>query len=147
MTPDYDYRVQTSNNCNNFVVFPILCWYYVKNIIKKLEMHLLLVMILFKMNLGMPKLLCPKLVKRCRKQPVSTPDVWNFAKKFMSSSCVSLLGVDFFIVFLQIWYFDLLSSVYYSNIVWICIFCLSSTMENVLQSYSPCNSYLMLDEV
>ena len=35
MTPDYDYGVQTSNNCNNVVAFSILCWYYVKNIIKK----------------------------------------------------------------------------------------------------------------
>ena len=34
-------------------------------------------------------LLCPKLVKRCRKQ-------------FISSSCGSLLGVDFFIIFLLI---------------------------------------------
>ena len=48
MTQDYDYGNQTSNNCNNFVVFSLLCSYYVNSIIKKLEFHLLVVIILFK---------------------------------------------------------------------------------------------------
>ena len=46
MTQDYDYGVQTRNNCNNFVVFSLLCSYYVNDIIKKLEFHLLIVIIL-----------------------------------------------------------------------------------------------------
>ena len=60
MTPDYDYAVQTSNNCNNFVVFPLLCSYYV-NDIKKLELHLLVVIILFKMEFGHVQIGVPKI--------------------------------------------------------------------------------------
>ena len=51
--------------------------------------------------------------------------VRNFAKKFSSSSCASLLGVEFFIkLFVDLrmslgllGYFDLLSSLYKSNVV------------------------------
>ena len=52
MTQDYDYEVQTSNNCNNFVVFSLLCSYYVNDIDKKLEFHLRVVIILFKTEFG-----------------------------------------------------------------------------------------------
>ena len=48
--------------------------------------------------------------------------VRKFAKKFSSSSCGSLLGVEFFIIFfadlrMSLEYFDLLSSVCNSNII------------------------------
>ena len=47
--------------------------------------------------------------------------VKNFAKKFSSSSCESLLGVGFFIMFfaylrMSLEYFEILSSVCHSNI-------------------------------
>ena len=69
MTPDYDYGVQTSNNCDNFVVFSLLCSYYVSDI-KKLELHLLVVIILFKMEfrhvqIGVPKIGKPMMKTAC----------------------------------------------------------------------------------
>ena len=70
--------------------------------------------------------------------------VRNFAKKF------SLLGVEFFIYFffanlrISIEYFDLLSSLCNSNIVWISIFCLLSTLEKILEPFSPSSSCLIL---
>ena len=57
---------------NYFVVY-LLCSYYVTDMIKKLELRLLVVIVLFRLNLGSLKLLCPKSVNRCRKQLVSTP--------------------------------------------------------------------------
>ena len=49
--------------------------HYVINLIKKLEMHLMVVPIFLKIKLGMPKLVCPKSVYPCQKQPVSIPDL------------------------------------------------------------------------
>ena len=77
--------------------------------------------------------------------------VRNFANKFSSSSSGSLLGIEFFIIFfadLNISlgfpeYFDLLSSVYNSNIVLFCIFCFSITLKKVLWHFSLSDSYLM----
>ena len=67
------------------------CCYYVHIIvmIKKLELHLLVVIILLRLNLGMPKLVFPKLIHQCQKQPVSTPVNilelnFNFMKKNIS---------------------------------------------------------------
>ena len=41
-------------------------------------------------------------------------------------------------------YIDLLSTVYNSNIIWFCIFCLSSTLKKVLEHFLSSSSYLML---
>ena len=57
---------------NYFDVFSILCSYYVIDIIRKLELRLLVVIFYLRLNLGTPKLVCPKSVHRCWKQPVST---------------------------------------------------------------------------
>ena len=65
VTPDYDYGAQTSYILKLFC-FLLLCSYCVTDMIKKLELCLLLVIILFKIS--------PKSVHRCRKQPVSTPE-------------------------------------------------------------------------
>ena len=54
-----------------FFFFSLLCSYCVTEIIKKLELHLLVSKILI-LNLDMPKSVCPKLVHQCRKQPVRT---------------------------------------------------------------------------
>ena len=51
--------------------FSLLCSYCVTEIIKKLELHLLVSKILI-LNLDMPKSVCSKLVHQCRKQPVRT---------------------------------------------------------------------------
>ena len=62
--------------------------------------------------------------------------VRNFLNRFSSNSCGSSLGVETSIIFFSdlmslgwLEYLDLLSSVYNSNIVWFCIFCLSSTWK------------------
>ena len=62
--------------------------------------------------------------------------------KWFDSQCGSAFGAEIHIVFLQMFiglleYFDLLSSVYNSNIVWFSIFCLSSTSKNALGNFSP----------
>ena len=48
MTPDYDYGTQTSYTLQLFCCFLLLCSYYVTVMIKKQELRLLLVIILFK---------------------------------------------------------------------------------------------------
>ena len=63
MTQVYDYEVQTSDNCNNFVVFSLLCSYYVNDIDKKLEFHLRVVIILFKTEFGHAQISVPKIGK------------------------------------------------------------------------------------
>ena len=54
-------------------MFLLLCSNYFADLTKKLEMCLTLVSVLLEIDLGMPKLGCPKLVYQCRKQPVSIP--------------------------------------------------------------------------
>ena len=49
-----------------FLIFLLLRSHYVADLIKKLKLHLTVVLVLLKM--------CPKSVYRYRKQPVSTPD-------------------------------------------------------------------------
>ena len=49
----------THYNC--FVVFSLLCSYYVTNIIKKLELRLLVVIILFKIEFGYAQINVPKI--------------------------------------------------------------------------------------
>ena len=70
--------------------------------------------------------------------------VRNFPNKFSSSSCGSSLGVEFHNFFADLRmslglleYFDLLSSVYNSNIVWFFIFSLSSTLKEILGHFWP----------
>ena len=58
---------------NYFDVFSLLCFYYVIDMIKKLELRLLLVIILFKIEFGNAQIIAPKSIHRCRKQPVPTP--------------------------------------------------------------------------
>ena len=59
-----------------FIIFSLLCSHYVTDLIKKLEMRLMVVSVLG-LNLGKPKLVCPKWVYWCWKQSVSTPDYSN----------------------------------------------------------------------
>ena len=66
----------------------------------------------------------------------------NFANKFSSSSCGSSVRVEFHSFFADLRmslglleYFDLLLSVYNSNIVWFFIFYLSSTSKKVLGAF------------
>ena len=73
MTQDYDYGVQTHNNCNNFVVFSLLCSYYVNDIIKKLQFHLLVVIILFKTEFGHAQKTVPKIGKLVLKTACFNP--------------------------------------------------------------------------
>ena len=73
MTQDYDYGNQTSNNCNNFVVFSLLCSYYVNSIIKKLEFHLLVVIILFKTEFERAQISVPKIGKSVLKRACINP--------------------------------------------------------------------------
>ena len=78
--------------------------------------------------------------------------VRNFAKKFSSSNCGSLLGVEIFIIFFAdlrmylglLEYFNLLASVYDPNIVWFCMFYFSSTLKKVLENFFQSSSYLIL---
>ena len=79
MTPGYDYGVQTSNNCNNFVFFSLLCSYYVNDIIKKLELHLLVVTILFKTTeFGHAQISVPKIGKPMPKTACFSPWLQSF---------------------------------------------------------------------
>ena len=73
MTQDYDYGNQTSNNCNNFVVFSLLCSYYVNSIIKKLEFHLLVVIILFETEFERAQISVPKIGKSVLKRACINP--------------------------------------------------------------------------
>ena len=73
MTQDYDYGVQTHNNCNHFVVFSLLCSYYVNDIIKKLEFHLLIVIILFKTEFEHAQKTVPKIGKPVLKTACINP--------------------------------------------------------------------------
>ena len=64
--------------------------------------------------------------------------------KWLSSQCGSALGIEIHIFFsdLRLFmgfleYFDLLSSVYNLYIVWFFIFCVSSTLKNVLGNVLP----------
>ena len=73
MTPDYDYGAQTSYILQLFCFFVImfvLCyWYDQKTGIQftgSYNFHL-------RLNLGTPKLVWPKSINWCPKQPVSTP--------------------------------------------------------------------------
>ena len=52
-----------SAHYNYFVVLSLFCSYSVTFMIKKLELHLLVVI---RLNLGTPKLVCPKSVHQCR---------------------------------------------------------------------------------
>ena len=45
MTPDYDYGVETSYILHLFTIFLLLCSYHIINIIKKLELRLLVFLI------------------------------------------------------------------------------------------------------
>ena len=57
-----------------FFIFSSLCSYYVTDLIKKLELHITVVFLFWlRLSLGTSKLVCPKSVYPCRKQPVSTP--------------------------------------------------------------------------
>ena len=70
-----------SEHYNYFVVFSLLCSYSVAVMIKKLELHFLVVI---RLNFGTPKLVCPKLVHQCRKQSVSTPGSFTENASFIS---------------------------------------------------------------
>ena len=63
--------------------------------------------------------------------------------KWLDSQCGSALGVEIHIFFADLRmfiglleYFDLLSSVYNSNIIWFFIFCVSSSLKNILGNIS-----------
>ena len=71
-----------------FFIFLLLCSPYVADLIKKVELHLVVVSVLLKIKFGHAHLVCPKSVYRCRKQAVSTPvDSQRFYKRLKTKIC------------------------------------------------------------
>ena len=54
-------------------MFRLRCWFD-----KKLELCELWFQFYLRLDLGMPKLVFPKSISKCQKQPVSTPDFTKF---------------------------------------------------------------------
>ena len=69
----YHLGVQTNHTLCLFFIFSSLCSHDIADLIKKLELPIMVVSVSLKIKLGTPKFLCPKLVYLCRKQLVSAP--------------------------------------------------------------------------
>ena len=61
MTQFYHQRVQTNYTLHLFFIFLLLCSHYIADLIKKLELHLIIVSVLLEIKFGHAQISVPKI--------------------------------------------------------------------------------------
>ena len=69
MTQYYHLGIQTNYTLPLYFISSLLCSHYVADLIKKLELLLMVVKFYLRLNLGTPKLVCPKSVYDAENSP------------------------------------------------------------------------------
>ena len=80
----YHLGVQKNHTLYLFFIFSLLCSPYIADLIKKLELHIMVVSILLKIKCGQAQICVPKLVYWCQKQPVPNPVSVSLAYIYIS---------------------------------------------------------------